>query len=119
MGFIEIAALIIFLATITVVITGWFDSVIAALIGVTAMICFGVMSDLDAFKAVDWNLIAILLSIWIISGFFGKSGVPEYLSALVLRASKGNVALFAKVWGECSRCPKFFKCDEVGMVLEI
>ncbi len=94
MGFIEIAALIIFLATITVVITGWFDSVIAALIGVVAMICFGVMSDLDAFKAVDWNLIAILLSIWIISGFFGKSGVPEYLSALVLRASKGNVALF-------------------------
>jgi amino-acid N-acetyltransferase len=25
----------------------------------------------------------------------------------------------AKVWNECSRCPKYFKCDEVGMVLEI
>jgi len=24
-----------------------------------------------------------------------------------------------KVWGECSRCPKYFKCDEVGMVLDI
>lgn len=24
-----------------------------------------------------------------------------------------------KVWGECSRCPKYFKCDEVGMVREI
>jgi amino-acid N-acetyltransferase len=24
-----------------------------------------------------------------------------------------------KVWSECSRCPKYFKCDEVGMVLEI
>jgi amino-acid N-acetyltransferase len=24
-----------------------------------------------------------------------------------------------KVWGECSRCPKYFQCDEVGMVLEI
>lgn len=21
----------------------------------------------------------------------------------------------AKLWGECSRCPKFYKCDEVGM----
>ncbi|MCU0561936.1 MAG: SLC13 family permease [Desulfobacterales bacterium] len=94
MGFIEIAALIIFLAAIIVVITGWFDSVVAALIGVVAMICVGVMTDVEAFNAVDWNLIAILLSIWIISGFFGKSGVPEYLSALVLRASKGNVALF-------------------------
>lgn len=25
----------------------------------------------------------------------------------------------SKVWGECSRCPKFFKCDEVGMILEV
>jgi amino-acid N-acetyltransferase len=24
-----------------------------------------------------------------------------------------------KVWGECSRCPKYFKCDEVGMMMEI
>ena len=24
-----------------------------------------------------------------------------------------------KVWGECSRCPKYFHCDEVGMVLDI
>lgn len=24
-----------------------------------------------------------------------------------------------KVWGECSRCPKYFKCDEVGMMLDI
>ena len=25
----------------------------------------------------------------------------------------------AKVWGECSRCPKYFRCDEIGMVLEL
>jgi len=24
-----------------------------------------------------------------------------------------------KVWGECSRCPKYFRCDEVGMVMEL
>jgi len=24
-----------------------------------------------------------------------------------------------KVWGECSKCPKYFRCDEVGMILEI
>lgn len=24
-----------------------------------------------------------------------------------------------KVWGECSRCPKYFRCDEVGMVLDL
>ncbi len=25
----------------------------------------------------------------------------------------------SKVWGECSRCPKYFQCDEVGMVLDL
>ena len=25
----------------------------------------------------------------------------------------------AKLWDDCSRCPKYFKCDEVGMVLEL
>jgi amino-acid N-acetyltransferase len=24
-----------------------------------------------------------------------------------------------KVWGECTSCPKYFNCDEVGMVLEL
>jgi amino-acid N-acetyltransferase len=32
---------------------------------------------------------------------------------------KKKESLPSKVWGECSRCPKFFKCDEVGMILEI
>jgi amino-acid N-acetyltransferase len=32
---------------------------------------------------------------------------------------KKRESLPSKVWGECSRCPKFFKCDEVGMILEI
>ncbi len=32
---------------------------------------------------------------------------------------KARNDLPAKVWGECSRCPKYFKCDEVGMVLDL
>lgn len=32
---------------------------------------------------------------------------------------KGPEELSPKVWGECSRCPKYFQCDEVGMVLEL
>ena len=57
MGSVEIIAIVIFLATITVVITGWFDSVIAALLGVAAMICFGVMTDIDAFKFVGSRIV--------------------------------------------------------------
>ncbi len=99
MEFTQYLASAIFLASIILVITGWIDSVLAALLGILGMIFIGVMTDVDAFKIVDWNVIVILLSIWIISGYFGKSGVPDFLSALLLRMSKGNVALFVTSLG--------------------
>jgi Na+/H+ antiporter NhaD/arsenite permease-like protein len=99
MELLQIAASIIFLGSIILVITGWIDSVIAALLGIIIMILFGVMTETHAFKFVDWNVILILLSIWIISGYFGKSGVPDFLASIVLRMSKGNVAVFITAVG--------------------
>ena len=32
---------------------------------------------------------------------------------------QNRVELPPKVWGECTRCPKYFQCDEVGMVLDL
>lgn len=94
MEYVQIAASVIFLIAIILVITGWIDSVVAALGGVLVMIFFGVMTDVQAFKIVDWNVILILLSIWIISGYFGKSGVPDFLAAIMLKLSKGSIAAF-------------------------
>jgi Na+/H+ antiporter NhaD/arsenite permease-like protein len=102
MEFLAIAGLVIFAISILLVITGWIDSVLAALLGVIAMVCMGIMTDIDAFKAVDWNVIFILLAIWIISGYFGRSGVPDYLAALMLKASRGDVALFVTLIGALS-----------------
>jgi len=94
MELLQIVASIIFLGSIVLVITGWIDSVIAALLGIIAMILFGVMTEIQAFQFVDWNVIMILFSIWIISSYFGKSGVPDFLAAIALRMSKGNIAIF-------------------------
>ena len=80
----------IFAVTIVVVIAGWIDSTAAALLGVCAMIWLGIMTEEDAFKIVDWNVMAILVSIWTIAGYFGKSGVPEWLSVKALQLSRGN-----------------------------
>jgi Na+/H+ antiporter NhaD/arsenite permease-like protein len=99
MELLQIIASIIFLGSIVLVITGWIDSVIAAMLGIIIMILFGVMTEVQAFQFVDWNVILILLSIWIISGYFGKSGVPDFLAFIVLRMSKGNVAIFITAVG--------------------
>lgn len=41
--------------------------------------------------------------------FFGKLGF----------ARRSRSELPPKVWGECSRCPKYFQCDEIGMFLDL
>ncbi len=99
MDLLQIAAGAIFLGSIFLVITGWIDSVLAALLGIILMVFLGIMTDVQAFQMVDWNVIMILLSIWIISGYFGKSGVPDFLAAVILKLSKGNVAAFVTFIG--------------------
>jgi Na+/H+ antiporter NhaD/arsenite permease-like protein len=90
-------ALGIFLVTIVVVIVGVIDRSVAALLGVAVMVWIGVMSETDAFLLVDWNVMAILVSIWIIAGYFGKSGVPEWLSVQALRLSRGHAGLLVMI----------------------
>lgn len=82
-------ALAIFAITILAVITNVIDGAVAALIGVAAMIWVGVMTEVEAFQLVDWNVMAILVSIWIIAGYFGKTGVPSWLSVQALQLSGG------------------------------
>jgi Na+/H+ antiporter NhaD/arsenite permease-like protein len=88
---------IIFLATILAVITGIIDSSVAAVLGVVAMVWFGTMTVGEAFNAVDWNVMAILVSIWIIAGYLGKTGIPEWLSIKALRISGGHAGLLVMI----------------------
>lgn len=88
---------IIFVATILAVVTGVIDSSVAAVLGVLAMVWFGSMTEGEAFNAVDWNVMAILVSIWIIAGYLGKTGIPEWLSVQALRISRGHGGLLVMI----------------------
>lgn len=113
---IQIVTTIIFLTTIGLVIVRWIDSVVAAMLGVVVMIMVGTMTEVEAFQFVDWNVIAILVSIWLIAGYFGKTGIPEYLGELTLRISKGNVPLFITLIGALAGFISMF-IDNVVVVL--
>jgi len=89
----------IFLVSIILVITGVIDTVIGAFLGVIAMIATGVMTDLQAFQVVDWNVIFILIGIWIIATYLGKTGLPEYLATKLLIMSRGSVPVFITLIG--------------------
>ncbi len=87
----------VFAIAIVAVITGIVDSTIAALVGVVVMVWIGVMTEVDAFGLVDWNVMAILVSIWVIAGYFGKTGVPSWLSVQALRLSGGRPGLLVMI----------------------
>ena len=93
MDLMQWVALAVFVVTILVVISNVVDNAVAAMIGATVMIWIGVMSEIDAFQYVDWNVMAILVSIWVIAGYFGKTGLPSWLALQALRLSGGRPGL--------------------------
>jgi Na+/H+ antiporter NhaD/arsenite permease-like protein len=97
MEFAQWLAVAIFAVTILVVVTNVIDSTLAAFLGVALMVWLGVMTETDAFNYVDWNVMAILVSIWLIAGYFGKSGVPSWLSVQALWLSGGRPGLLVMI----------------------
>jgi Na+/H+ antiporter NhaD/arsenite permease-like protein len=89
--------LIVFAVTILAVVTNVIDSTAAGLVGVVVMVWIGVMTETDAFTLVDWNVMAILVGIWMIAGYFGKSGVPSWLSVQALKFSGGRPGLLVMI----------------------
>jgi Na+/H+ antiporter NhaD/arsenite permease-like protein len=109
-------ALAVFAITILVVISNAVDATVAALIGVVVMIWFGVMTDVDAFGLVDWNVMAILVSVWIIASYFGKTGVPSWLSVQALRLSGGRPGLLVMILSTLAGVISMF-VDNVVVIL--
>ena len=91
------ATIIIFVGTILAVVTGFVDSSVSAVVGVLLMVWVGSMTESEAFNAVDWNVMAILVSIWIIAGYLGKTGIPEWLSIQALYLSRGHGGLLVMI----------------------
>ncbi len=81
-------SVILFSISIVLVITGIIDRLTAVFIGIILMIIMGVMSPLEAFSAIDWNVLAILLGMWIITEYMVAAGIPDYLVYLIGKKAK-------------------------------
>ncbi len=109
-------AIAIFAVAIVAIITNVIDGTAAALLGVIAMVWIGVMTEVDAFGLVDWNVMAILLSVWVIAGYFGKTGVPSWLSVQALKLSGGRPGLLVIILSVLSGVISMF-VDNVVVIL--
>jgi Na+/H+ antiporter NhaD/arsenite permease-like protein len=87
----------IFSATIIAIVINKLDSAVIALLGVVILVWMGVMTEVEAAQLVDWDVMAILVGIWVIATYFGKTGVPSWLSVQSLRLSGGNPGMLVMV----------------------
>ena len=89
--------LVVFAVTIIAIVINKLDATVAALLGVAVMVWMGTMTEVEAAQLVDWNVMAILIGIWIIAGYFGRTGVPSWLSVQSLKLSGGRPGLLIVV----------------------
>ncbi|MEM4699916.1 MAG: SLC13 family permease [Candidatus Nezhaarchaeales archaeon] len=92
----ELLALALFLATIGLMIWGPIERSVIGGVGVVAMLLLGVVSPLEAFSLIDWNVLAILAGLWIASTYLVAAKMPEALASAVLKRTRSlRHALFA------------------------
>ena len=116
MDWIQMLTLGVFAVTILAVIVNKIDSTATALVGVVAMIWIGSMREVEAFLMVDWNVMAILIGIWVIAGYFGKTGIPGWLSVQALRLSGGRPGLLVMILSMLAGLVSIF-VDNVVVIL--
>jgi Na+/H+ antiporter NhaD/arsenite permease-like protein len=109
-------AVAIFGTAIALIIANVVDSTVVALLGAAAMVWVGIMTDVDAFGLVDWNVMAILVSVWVIAGYFGRTGIPSWLSVQALRLSGGRPGLLVMILSALAGIISMF-VDNVVVIL--
>jgi Na+/H+ antiporter NhaD/arsenite permease-like protein len=83
----------IFAAAYALIIWDKFDRTVIALLGAALMVFTRILSQDNAFAEIDFNTIALLVSMMIIVMITRRTGVFEYLALKVVKASKCNPSM--------------------------
>lgn len=88
------AAIAVFIATYTLIISEKIHRVAAALGGAGLMLAIGATDDKSAFysehSGIDWNVIFLLMGMMMIVGVLKKTGMFEYLAIWAVKRARGR-----------------------------
>ena len=85
----QLATLAIFVITIGAIILKLYDEALVALAGASIILILGLTPYHEAFSHyIDWNVIMILLGMWIISYYLVKGGFPELTVRYLMKFAK-------------------------------
>lgn len=80
----------IFLITYALIVTERVHRTLAALLGGVAMILLGVVSQEQAFHAVDWNVIFLLAGMMAIANVLRETGLFQWIAVQAVRLGRGD-----------------------------
>ncbi len=89
-GFAMLAALLIFAAAYILIITEWINKMLAALMGGFILVVTGVLTQGEAFLAVDWNVIFFLIGMMLVISVLKKTGVFMYVAIKTAKLVRGH-----------------------------
>lgn len=96
---LEHLVLILFLIIVGLMIWAPIESSLIGGFGVVLMIILGVITPLEAFELVEWNVLAILVGLWIVSTYLISAKMPETLITTILKRTKSlKAVLFALIF---------------------
>jgi len=81
---------LIFLFTYALIVSEKINRTIVALIGGLAMIELGVLSQDEAFNAIDWNVIFLLIGMMIIANILRETGLFQWIAIQAVKLGKGQ-----------------------------
>jgi len=80
----------IFLITYSLIVTERVNRTIAALLGGVTMILLGVITQEQAFEAVDWNVIFLLAGMMAIANVLRETGLFQWIAVQAVRLGRGD-----------------------------
>ncbi len=83
-------SIIIFVGVYALIIWDKFDRAVIALSGAMLMVLLRVLNQEEAFAAIDYNTIGLLVAMMIIVMIMRRTGIFEYLGIRMVKASKAN-----------------------------
>ncbi|GMO30566.1 MAG: ArsB/NhaD family transporter [Termitinemataceae bacterium] len=83
-------ALILFLCVYIFIAAEKINKIVISLLGGVIFIILGIISQEDAFMAIDWNVIFLLVSMMIIVNITKTTGIFQFLAIKTAKFAKGN-----------------------------
>jgi Na+/H+ antiporter NhaD/arsenite permease-like protein len=80
----------IFLITYTLIVTERVPRIVAGLLGGMAMILVGVLTQEEAFQAIDWNVIFLLVGMMVIASILSQTGLFQWTAIQAVKLGRGE-----------------------------